>query len=324
MVELGEFTQVEIQDIWPTEPGDFTPWLAENLDRLGEALNVEFSNKTAQTEVNVGHFRLDLLADDDLGRKVAIENQYGKTNHDHLGKLLTYAAGVDASVLVWLVETFEAEHRQAVEWLNRHTHEGIEFYAVQLSAVKIGESLPVPVFEVVGRPNKPSVGVPDRPDGQKYLAFWEQELSELRKRQFHNWDKKARNQTYCAFWNRKITGGKGVGLVARFTKGGAEVHIVVNPSTERNLEFFELLQEEKKEDIQHAYGKDELHWDIAIRKLRIQTRLPNATIEDAESKLNATVQWMAESMFAFRDKVIPMVNDAIESFEEDDNSLEDV
>ena len=120
MPDFGELKAVNIRGLWPNEARDFTPWLAENIERLGEALGMDL--EIAAREADVGDFSLDLLAKDlGSGRHVVIENQFGATNHDHLGTLLTYAAGVDAVAVIWLTETVRDEHKQALEWLNRRT-----------------------------------------------------------------------------------------------------------------------------------------------------------------------------------------------------------
>ena len=116
---LGIFEKVDIRALWPHEAADFTPWLAknENLRLLGDAIGIEL--KVKNTEVSVGPYSADIVAEDvNCGDDVVIENQLGKTNHDHLGKLITYAANLDAKTLVWIAPDFTDEHRRAVDWLN--------------------------------------------------------------------------------------------------------------------------------------------------------------------------------------------------------------
>ena len=320
MIEIGSFTSVPIKNIWPMENKDFTPWLAANISRLGEALSIEL-REPAQTEVAVGPFKLDVLAEDEEGRKIAIENQYGVTNHDHLGQTLTYAAGLDASVVVWLVESFRPEHRQVLEWLNRHTHEGIEFYAVQLSAVRIGSSSPVvPVFEVVARPNKQPSSKQPTEGGAGNSKFWQQVIDKLIKKQFVQQKKTSENR-YIIFWSSKVTGGNRVALGAEFTGAGARAHIYLDPFQDRtrNFELFDHL-EENKDTIQQQYGKETLHWSkLSVRACRIWTSLPNVSIEDPQVTLNATAQWMADSLIALKENVLPEVQDAITLFKDTDS-----
>ena len=316
MDEIGSFTPVPIREIWPKEDMNFTPWLAKNISRLGEALSIEL-REPAQTEVSVGPFKLDILAEDEEGRKIAIENQYGVTNHDHLGQSLTYAAGIDASVVVWLVENFRPEHRQVFEWLNRHTHEGIEFYAVQLSAVRIGTSPPVPFFEIVARPNKPSAPTQSTEVGAIYSKFWQQVIDELIDKQFVQ-HKKSSENTYIIFWSGKVTGGNGVALGADFTISGARAHIYLDPFGDRarNHEFFDQL-EENKDDIQQQFGKGTLQWSkLSVKACRIWVSRPNVSIGDPEATSKATAQWMAHSLVALKETVLPEVQNAIALFKD--------
>lgn len=149
--ELGRLEPVPLRGIWKHEAHDFTPWLATNLDGLSEALAIEL--RLEAREQSVGPFFLDILATTDDGRTVIIENQLGPSDHGHLGQCLTYAAGVGASVVVWVLPELLPEHRAALDWLNEHTDETVQFFGVEVSAVRIGSSLPAPMFAVEARPN---------------------------------------------------------------------------------------------------------------------------------------------------------------------------
>jgi hypothetical protein len=151
---LGKLEAVEVVECWPDEARDFTPWLAEEgLAMLGEALNLEL--EVEGTEVPVGRFSADIVARDTAGNsRVVIENQYGRSDHDHLGKAMTYAAVLDARTVVWVAPRFTEEHRKAIEWLNEHTDDNLELYALELRAFRIGGSEPAPQFEVVAGPNE--------------------------------------------------------------------------------------------------------------------------------------------------------------------------
>jgi hypothetical protein len=137
---------------WKSEPGDFTPWLADNLDLLAReiGLPLEFRDK----EHAVGRYSLDLLLADDRSRTVAVENQFGRTDHDHLGKLLTYGAGTKADVVIWISESFTEEHAAALDWLNENTVEGVGFFGIELELLRIDDSKAAPHFKVIVRPNE--------------------------------------------------------------------------------------------------------------------------------------------------------------------------
>jgi hypothetical protein len=150
---LGKLEQVDLRTIWKNEAYDFTKWLArpENMAILGEEVDV--SLKLIETETNVGSFKTDILAEDDQGRKVVIENQLEETDHDHLGKIITYAAGKDAKIIIWIVNEVRDEHKQAIDWLNEHADEELNFFLIKMELWKIGSSPPAPKFEVVSKPN---------------------------------------------------------------------------------------------------------------------------------------------------------------------------
>ena len=150
--QFGELKKMNMREAWKTEAQDFTPWLHKNISALGEALGMTLHSMGR--EVAIGDFSLDLLAWDDDKRTVAIENQFHWTDHSHLGQLLTYAAGCDADVLIWVTEEVRDEHRAAVEWLNRKTDTETEFYLVKVEVLKIDNSLPAYQFVPVVAPNK--------------------------------------------------------------------------------------------------------------------------------------------------------------------------
>jgi hypothetical protein len=149
---LGRLYPVaDLRSIWAGEAADFTPWLFANLDILADAIGVPLNGD--QVEFPVGPFRLDILASDAAGHLVAIENQIEPADHNHLGQLILYAAHVNAATAVWISPRFRDEQRQALLWLNENTVDGIRFFGVELSVVRIGGSPPAPVFNVVVRPN---------------------------------------------------------------------------------------------------------------------------------------------------------------------------
>ena len=150
---LAKIERVDLREAWPNEARDFTPWLAENIAELGEALGMDL--ELQETEAAVGGYSLDVLATDrDQNRPVIIENQLEATNHAHLGQLLTYAAGYDANVIVWLTREFRDEHRQALDWLNQRTGEDTEFFGVVVELWRIGDSPLAPHFRLVATPNE--------------------------------------------------------------------------------------------------------------------------------------------------------------------------
>ncbi|MCT0210296.1 MAG: DUF4268 domain-containing protein [Cyanobium sp.] len=149
---LGLLETVDLRQAWAHEAQSFTPWLAENLNRLSAALGIPL--ELEGQEVSVGSFSADLLARNPQdGSLVLIENQLEQTDHNHLGQILTYLAGLQAQVIVWIASDFRDPHLSAIHWLNDHTVDPFAFFAVQVKAVRIGDSPIAPLFEVVAKPN---------------------------------------------------------------------------------------------------------------------------------------------------------------------------
>ena len=175
--KFAELVKKDPREFWPDEAADFTPWLAsdENLPLIGKALGLELELQLV--EQPVGPYRADIVCRS-LGdeHSVVIENQLEKTDHDHLGKLITYAAGLDdVSTVVWIAPNFTDEHRAALDWLNRHTHEDVRFFGVSIEVWQIADSLPAPRFTLVSQPNdwsktQPRSGLTAGQETQ--LAFW--------------------------------------------------------------------------------------------------------------------------------------------------------
>lgn len=154
-VHLGRIEQVPVREVWPHEALDFTKWLArdENLSQLGDACSIDL--ELIDIESSVGSFAVDIFAQEvGTDRKVIIENQLEDTNHDHLGKIITYAAGKGANVIIWVVARARDEHRRAVEWLNEHTDGECSFFLVEIEVWRIGGSDMAPRFNVVESPNE--------------------------------------------------------------------------------------------------------------------------------------------------------------------------
>jgi len=189
MQELGRISEVEVREVWRYEAQNFTTWLSkpENLELLGASLGLEL--EFVGREVPVGPYWLDILAQErGSGRYVAIENQLEWADHGHLGQLLTYAAGRQAQVLIWVAPRFTDQHREAINWLNQWTQREIECYAVQVHAVQVDDSRPAPEFVPVAVPRNwtaanPRLTIPSRPSlegSQLYHEFFQSLVEQLR------------------------------------------------------------------------------------------------------------------------------------------------
>ena len=254
-MKLGKLTEVNVRDLWKHEQYDFSAWLAkeENIEELGNVIGLNLVD--VNTEVYVGAYRCDLVAKDETtGIKVIIENQLEATNHDHLGKIITYASGLDAKVVVWVVKEAREEHRSAVEWLNNNTLSDIAFFLIEIHAYKIGDSLPAAKFEMVEKPNdfikntkgSNSNGELNKSQAER-LEFWEQfntvviekgKPFSLRKASTDHWYNVALGTTGASI---SIT------LVNKANMVGVEVYI------HDDKELFDALLE-KKDEIEEQTG----------------------------------------------------------------------
>jgi len=307
MMNLGNIQQVSLREVWPNEARDFTPWLAENIDKLGNALGLDLEVQSA--EAPVGSFSLDILARDLGGnRPVIIENQLEPTNHDHLGKLLTYAAGYDAYAIVWLTREFRDEHRQALDWLNQRTGENTEFFGVVVEAWRIDDSRPAPHFNLVVTPNdwqkqsfssvRQGGGAGNTSErGERYRQFFQSLIDIMREQhQFTN-ARKGVAQSWYDFGS----GFSGISYAAAFTQGRtATVNVSIDRGDgEVNREIFDRLVE-RKEAIESSLGEP-LVWETVEnrRACRIPIRRPGS-IDDDPDTLESIQQWMVEHLLNFK------------------------
>ena len=246
MVELARIEKVDLRKVWSNEAADFTPWLQKNIDQLGDALGMDL--EVDEREAPVGTFSLDLLARDGSGRPVIIENQLGTTDHTHLGQILTYAAGYNASVIVWIAKVFRDEHRAARDFLNSRTSGDTEFFGVGVELWKIEGSRAAVNFDLVVTPNEWSKRPVDKPGGtsergEKYRLFFQALMDILREKHEFTPARKAQPQSWYSFssGNRWFTYG------ANFTANGrARVELYIDSTDrERNKLAFDKLEQQK-------------------------------------------------------------------------------
>ena len=147
---IGKINRVPLREVWPHEALDFTPWLVDSVDVLNDVLDIRLSGP--ERERSVGTFSVDLVAEDESGNAVIIENQFGKSDHDHLGKLITYLTAIDAKAAIWIVSDPRPEHIAAVSWLNQSATAA--FYMVKVEAIRIGDSAPAPLLTLIVGPSE--------------------------------------------------------------------------------------------------------------------------------------------------------------------------
>ncbi len=314
---LGRLERVNLREIWKTEAQDFTPWLAgeENLKLLGETLNMNLELEAQ--ERNVGPFRADILCrDTDDGSWVLVENQLERTDHNHLGQLLTYAAGLHAVTIVWLAEKFTEEHRASLDWLNDITDEAFRFFGLEVELWRIGASPAAPKFNVVSKPNDWTRSV-----AKGVRSIESGELTETRQNQLDYWtglndainarggpvsgSRKPRPRSWSSF----ALGRSGFGLGGVMLRQRNSIRAEVYISGKDAKAFFHLLLDER-EDIERELGY-ELAWEELPerRDSRVSVYLEDLDPEDREDWPRQH-QWLAERLNdlhrAFSSRVKPL------------------
>lgn len=298
---LGEIVKVDIKNAWKHEQYDFTPWLAqnENITKLSEALGFEI--EVEDTEVAVGPYSADILAKiAGTNDYIVIENQFGKTNHDHLGKLITYASFLDASAVVWLAEIFTEEHKKALDWLNDHTTKDLEFYGVILELWKIDDLRPAVRFNVISRPND----IVKKASAAKEAA----ELTDVKRLQLDFWSKfkirliekkvvSSAQTPRPQYWFDVALGRSGVNLSLIADTSGGRVGIRVylgNKIADQMLE--NLLQD--KEAIETEIGKKLLWNPSPQNKDKIIGLYRDVDLDDLD-KWPGYIDWLVENVLLF-------------------------
>lgn len=254
MADLGRLHRVDLRDIWKTEAQAFTPWLArtENLTVLAETLNTELELE-AEEKV-VGPFRADILAksaDDDSW--VLIENQLEKTDHLHLGQLMTYAAGLQAVTIVWIAAQFVEEHRAALDWLNDITDEKFRFFGLEVELWRIGDSPAAPKFNIISKPNEWTRSI-----GKAKRQIESEALTEARAKQLKYWEtfrdylieagSPLRPQKpFPQHWTNYGVGRSGFVLGALLNTQGARIGVEVYVSHRHAKRAFRMLELQKSE-----------------------------------------------------------------------------
>ena len=291
--------EYDLRKVWPNEANDFTKWLFEkhNMELLSEALGVEIEGEAR--EANVGAFRVDIVGTEaETGRKVIIENQLEDTNHDHLGKIITYAAGQDAAIIVWVVKRAREEHRAAIEWLNNNTNNTISFFLCEIKLYRIDNSPLAVKFEVVEKPNG-------------WVKTSSTEWNDTQKLRYEYWD------ALCQYLDSHID------ISSQFTNkprpcpdhwvnlhiGTNTCHISlllfkageigVSISIGNDKEYFETLEKDKQ--IIEAELGNELQWvnnpDKAASSIRLLKKANAKKVEDRENQF----AWLCEKAVQMRE-----------------------
>lgn len=298
-MELGILKTVTPRQKWNNEARDFTPWLANNISELNKALGLEL--EVENTEVSVGPYSADILAKDTgTDNYVVIENQLEKTNHDHLGKAITYASVLDASMIIWIATEFTEEHKKSLDWLNDHTNDEISFYGVQLELWQIDESKAALRFNVISKPNQAV--------RQAARSKANEDLSDKRKFQFDFWSK----------FKEKLAKTKKIPSLQTprpqywfdVTLGKSYIHISNTCNTDDNTvgvrnyignkiaDTMLPFLESKKDEIESSIGQ-KLIWNPNPDNRDKVIILQHTTDFEDERKLDESLNWLVDYTIKF-------------------------
>lgn len=309
MPDFGTLRTVDPRKCWPNEATNFTPWLAANIGELGRALGIEL--ELVGSEADCGDFSLDLLAKD-LGtdKNVIIENQLSATDHDHLGKLLTYAAGFDAGAVVWIAPSIREEHRQALEWLNQRTDTDTHFFGVVVEVLQIDDSRPAFNFKLIVFPNEwqkrtqPGGAKPTTSKGEAYRKFFQGLIDELREKHKFTGARIGQAQSWYAF----SSGFTGIIYGASFAQGGrvrTDLYLNRGEAAENKALFDKLLS--RKDQIEEAYGSP-LEWERLDDRQASRVAVYFAgTIEDSPDDVLAIRQGLITRLLKFKKVFGPII-----------------
>lgn len=216
-INIGKIKKVSLRELWVTEDRDFTKWLEENIDYLNDIIDIDITIESR--EERVGPFRVDLYGEDNLGNKVIIENQLEKTDHNHLGQIITYLTNLEANTAIWITSNPTEEHIKAIDWLNKTTPDDISFYLIKLEAIKIGDEFSAaPLFTVIKSPSRiiKQIGAEKREYAQRHILrkeFWTQFIEEINKK-----------NSMCSNINPSTDNWINIAL----GMGGVNIHLVIS------------------------------------------------------------------------------------------------
>lgn len=321
LTDLGTLDSVDLREVWQNEAADFTPWLADNLDSLGDALQMEIDTEDVDTEVSVGKYSADILCRDASDNsRIVIENQFGSTNHDHLGKLLTYASGLDSDPplrsVIWISETFNDEHRSTLDWLNRISHDEIRFFGVTIELLKIEGSKPAPRFNIVVSPNDWTKTVRASSSGEvsdlkrQYHQFW----TALREHLLSSATRlKPRSPSPRSYFSFSI-GKAGFELYGSLSQQKEQLHVTLGIKGENPYYHFNLLKKQKSA-IEEKIGSP-LNWRGKTKGRVCKVSLIKSGNPTDESDRENQIRWMAQTLnkfdTAFRDRVQNLTTEAFQ------------
>jgi hypothetical protein len=282
---IARLEPVPLRDLWKHEEYGFSVWLCENIGDLSKDLGITLTD--ARREVRVGTFEVDIVAEDQEGNRVIIENQLEQTNHDHLGKLLTYLTNLEAKTAIWIASEARPEHVRAVSWLNEVTPDDIAFYLVKLAAYRINQSPPAPMFTVLARPSVEgkAIGKEKKELAERHvlrIEFWSALLARAKTQGFLLHENRSPSKDH---WLSGASGKSGVQFnYLVFMGDGAAIELYIGNSDKTlNKKLFDKLQAQRQ-TIEESCGTP-IEWERLEDKVssRIRWSLETPGIQSRES-----------------------------------------
>ena len=313
MTTLSRLQKVPLRSVWKGEASDFTPWLAqeENLTLLGETLGLDLAFE--DSEHSVGAYKADIVCKDaSTDGFVIIENQLEKTDHTHLGQILTYAAGLNAKVVIWVAATFTSEHRAALDFLNEHTSEDLGFFGVEIELYRIGDSPVAPSFNVVCKPNDWAKTVRSEVKAAS-------EASPLKRKQMEFWSKLNEKalETKAGFrpqkpspqhWNSFSLGRSGIHGSCTINSTEKQLGLSVNIDHTNSKAIFQRLLA-RKDEIEQRLGYT-LDWrelpDNRVSRILV---FKDSFDFNKESEWGAGVDWLIKHASKFSTVFRPIIKE---------------
>ncbi len=308
-MKLGRIEKIELRSYWRKESTDFTPWLAqeENIQLLGETIGIDL--EVQSQEESVGPFSADILCKDTVNdHYVLIENQLERTDHTHLGQLMTYAAGLEAVTIIWIAQKFTEEHRAALDWLNRITDDTFNFFGIEIELVRIGDSVPAPIFNIVSKQN-------DWEKQVKQSAGQNISDTKLIQMEYFQGLKTYLEEKKCSFniqkpapqhWTNISMGKTNLYLSLTINSRDKSINIWLNIQTENAKEMFEKLYKLAFKDSM-SFISPNLFWDKMEGRKMCAVTLKTAGDFSNKQDWNRQFEWFRNHVEKYQHYFKPII-----------------
>jgi len=301
-VDFGDFRKVDLRNLWPGESTHFTPWLSQNLQVLGDRIDMEL--EFLDSEAAAGGFSADILARDiGSNRKVVVENQYGETDHKHLGQLLTYAAVLNAGAIVWIAESIRTEHKSAIDFLNENLKDSLLFFAIEASLITIDDSRPALILNVVCAPTIQISGTSKKSDEitenqERYRSFFQSLIDKLRDNHRFTNARVGQPQNWYTFASENSRVFK---YSASFSLGGRfRVELYIDTGDKiQNEDLFDYLLL-RREEIESGFGGP-LEWErLETKRACRVAAYVDGSIDEESEELQRVEKWAIDALLKMR------------------------